>query len=420
MTKLLKAGGNIRWGILSLLFCCTVLNYIDRQVISILKPTIGEDIGWSEMDYANIIFYFQVAYAIGYVSLGRFIDLAGTKKGLFACVLVWSLACAGHGLARTVMGFGIARFFLGFGESGNYTGCIKATRAWFPAKERALAIGIYNGATNIGAMTAPFLVPWLTIMWGWQSAFYVTGAVGVIWVAAWWIFYHEVNDHPTVSEQEKAYIHQDPPDNVASEKISYLRLLSKRTTWAYAICNLLSAPIFWLYLFWLPDFLFKTHGVKLMDLGLPLFAIYMSASIGSILGGWISSQFIARGMDVKKARKLTMLITLIFISPIAFAPQIESLWGCTAIICVAIGAHQAWTANIWSLVPDSTPGHAVGGVFGFGGMVGALGGMVVAKVVGTVLTVTGSYYVIFLGVPFVYLCGLLALQILLPKKMEQF
>lgn len=410
--------GRTRWVILGLLFFATALNYIDRQVIGLLKPTLADELHWSEMDYANIVFYFQMAYAIGYVTVGRFIDVVGNKRGFAACVAAWSLACAAHGLARSVSGFSGARFALGLFEPGNFVGCLKAVRMWFPKSERAFAIGVYNSGTNIGAMTAPFLIPWVTVAWGWQWAFYLTGGLGLVWLALWSIFYQNVDAHPFLAESERAHI-QSEPEPPAQPAVPYAQILRLRTTWAFGIGNLLPMTIFWFYLFWLPDFLAKTHGVKLMGLGLPLMAIYVAASVGSIAGGSLSSWLINRGVAVLNARKLAMLATVVFILPIMIAPQVSSLWGCTAIICLAVGAHQGWTANMWSLVTDALPERAVGSVYGIGGMLGSIAGMGVAKAVGFVLEATGSYYALFICIPLIYCVSLVILQLFMPRQPER-
>jgi ACS family hexuronate transporter-like MFS transporter len=408
--------GHTRWVMLSLLFFATVINYIDRQVVGILKPTIAADLGWSEMDYANIVFYFQMAYAIGYVFMGRLMDVSGVRRGYSLAVLLWSLAAIAHGFVRSVFGFAVARFALGLGESGNYPACIKTTRTWFPASERALATGIFNAGTNVGAMVTPFLVPWLTIRFGWPAAFFTTGALGFAWLVAWWLLYQDPERHPRVSAAERAYIRRDPEPPAV--KVPYHRLLRWRTTWAYALANVLSAPIWWFYLFWLPDFLSKTHGLNITGIGLPLVVIYLMTDAGSVAGGALSSALIARGINTLAARKLAMLVCLLLIVPVILAPSLSSLWGATLIIGLAASAHQGWTANIWTLVTDALPRPAVSSVFGFGGMVGAVGGMVIAKVAGYVLETTGSYVVLFLMIPACYALGLLLLHIIMPRRPE--
>lgn len=410
--------GNKRWIILVLLFFATALNYIDRQIISILKPTLSAEFDWSEIDYANIVFSFQLAYTIGYACIGRFMDVFGNKKGFFLCVLVWSAACAAHGLVRSISGFITARFFLGLAEPGNWTGCLKAVRMWFPKSERGFAIGVYNAAANVGAMIAPFVITWLTITWGWPAAFIVPGVLGFIWVVAWGRFYHSVDDHPTLSEQERNHIRSEP-EPAAAPKASYSAILRLSTTWAFSIGNLVPTTVFWFYLFWLPDFLVKSYGIQLADLGWLLLIIYAGASVGSLGGGSLSSWFITRGMNVVSARKLVMLLAILFILPISAAPYAGSLLGCTAIITVAIAAHQSWTVNIWSLVTDNLPEHVVGSVFGLGGMLTSIAGMVLAKVVGHVLQGPGGYQSIFVSIPLIYLVSLLLLHLLMPKQPER-
>lgn len=415
--KSFKGFGSVRWGILILLFFATMLNYIDRQVIGLLKPTLSTALHWSEVDYANIVFFFQIAYAVGYVFTGRLTDKIGTKKGFFTCVGFWSLAAVLHGAARSVFSFSAARAALGFFEPGNFVCSLKSARMWFPKSERAFAIGVYNAGTNVGAMTAPFLVPWIVIKFGWQWAFFITGGLGFIWLIFWKIFYHNLNEHPTVSAKERAHIQAEPEPVV--EKTPWSQVLKLRTTWAFGIGNMMPMAVFWFYLFWLPDFLSKTHGVKLMALGLPLMAIYISADIGSIVGGSLSSWFIKRGMAVLAARKLAMLVMLVFILPTMLAPQIGPLWGCVLIVCLAIGAHQGWTANMWSLVTDSLPERAVGSVFGIAGMLGSVAGACFAEIVGYVLKAThGNYYTLFIGIPCVYCIALLILHLFLPKEPE--
>ncbi len=394
-----------------------MINYIDRQVIGILKPVLSNELGWSEIDYANIIFYFQMAYAVGFIVMGRVLDIVGIKRTLILSVVIWSAAACAHGLFRSVSGFAAARFALGFGEGGGYPAGIKATRAWFPASERALATGIFNAGTLAGSMVTPFLVPWLTVWLGWPAAFFWTGALGFVWLIFWWAMYRAPEHHRHLSRAELSYIQSDAEP--AAAKIPYLRLLRYRTAWAYAFANLLYSPIWWFYLFWVPDFLFKTHGLKATALGPPLFVIYLMADIGSIGGGAISSAMIKRGMRPLKARKLTMLLLLLLcIAPVGFAPLVSNLWVATLIIGFAAAAHQGWTSNIWPLISDSVPLNAVGSVMGFGGMIGALGGMVVAQVTGHVLQNTGSYVLLFMSIPGCYAAALLLLHIIMPQRPE--
>ena len=405
--------GRTRWVMLGLLFFATTINYVDRQVIGILKPTLSHDLGWNDLDYANIVFWFQLAYAIGYIGVGRIVDLIGVRRGYGLAVLVWSIAAAAHGLARSAFGFGVARFALGIGEGGNFPACIKAVRAWFPASERALAAGIFNAGTNVGALITPFLVPWLTLTYGWPVAFYVTGALGLAWLVAWWALYRNPEEHGRVSAAELAYIRRDPEPQTAP--MPYRVLLRQRATWAYAAVQFLTSPVWWFYLFWLPDFLHRSHGLDLAALGPPLVVIYLLTDVGSILGGWLSSVLIARGVAVLAARKLTMFVCAVCIVPIVFAPQVEGLWSATLLVALAASAHQAWAANMFTLPSDTMPRSAVSSMAGFGGAIGALGGMGIAQLAGSVLQATGSYAVLFGMVPGAYFLALLLLHLLLPR-----
>jgi ACS family hexuronate transporter-like MFS transporter len=405
--------GYARWGICALLFLGCTINYVDRQVIGILKPTLAKELNWSEVDYANIVFFFQLAYAVGYVGTGRLLDLIGVRLGYGLAVLVWSIAAVAHGLATTVAGFAGARFALGIGEAANFPACFKAVRNWFPAKERALATGIYNAGTNVGALAAPILVPWLTLSYGWPVAFYATGALGFLWIAAWWTFYRNPADHAAVSADELAYIGRDQQES-AGMRVPYRDVLTWRATWAYAVVQFLTSPVWWFYLFWLPDFLNKAHGLNIVALGPPLVTIYLMTDAGSVAGGWLSSKLIAGGMEVLKARKLAMLICAIFVLPVVLAGQAESLWAATLLIGLAAAAHQAWAANMFTLPADTVPRDAIGSVAGIGGTAGAVGGMFMAQFVGYVLQVTGSYLVLFAIIPAAYFLGLLLLQVLLP------
>jgi ACS family hexuronate transporter-like MFS transporter len=406
--------GVTRWGMCALLFFATTINYIDRQVIGILKPTLGKELRWDDNDYANVVFAFQLAYAIGYVGMGRLVDRIGVRRGYGLAVVLWSVAAAAHGLARSLSGFAAARFALGIGEAANFPACIKAVRDWFPAEERALAAGVFNAGTNVGALATPLLVPWLALRYGWPAAFYVTGALGLLWLLAWWAFYHDPEDHPRLSEAERAYIQRAPEPPAA--KVPYRELLAHRATWAYAAGKFLTDPVWWFYLFWLPDFLNRRHGLDLATLGPPLVVIYLMTDVGSIAGGWLSSWLIARGMGVLTARKLAMLACALLIVPVVLAAQVKDLWAATLLVGLAASAHQAWASNLFTLPSDTMPRHAVGSVAGFGGMIGAVGGMGVAKLAGYVLHATGGNYVpLFCMAPGAYFLALLLLHLLLPR-----
>ncbi|HAP35718.1 MAG TPA: MFS transporter [Bacteroidetes bacterium] len=405
--------GKYRWAIVALLFFATTINYIDRQIIGILKPTLAHDMNWSEIDYSNIVLSFQFAYAIGLLFIGRVMDWLGTKKGFSLAIIFWSFAAMAHALARSVTGFAAARFALGLGEAGNFPAAIKTIAEWFPKKERAFATGIFNAGSNVGAVVAPIVVPWITIMYGWQEAFIITGLIGFIWLGFWWLLYDHPNEHPKVTKEELAYIQSDPPD--AAAKIKWRKLFPHRQTWAFAIGKFMTDPIWWVYLFWVPDFLNKSHGITLLTVGLPLVVIYLVADIGSIGGGWLSSHFIKKGWTINKARKITMLICAISVVPIMFASVVSNVWAAVALVSLAAAAHQGWSANIFTLASDMFPRRAVGSVVGIGGMAGAVGGMVIAKVVGYVLEWTGSYLIVFIIAGSMYLIALLIIHLLVPK-----
>lgn len=410
------AGGYYRWTICALLFFATTINYIDRQIIGILKGTLSSELGWSEIDYSNIVLAFQLAYAIGLLLVGRMMDWLGTKKGYSLAVVFWSIAAMAHALARSVFGFAAARFALGLGEAGNFPAAIKTVAEWFPKKERALATGIFNAGSNVGAIVAPLVVPWITIMYGWQEAFIVTGAIGFIWVVFWWILYHKPHEHPKLSKQELAHIMSDPAEPAA--KIKWRKLFPHRQTWAFAIGKFMTDPIWWLYLFWVPDFLHKYHGIDLKSIGLPLVVIYLIADVGSIGGGWISSALIKRGWSVNAGRKTAMLICALAVVPIILASQVKDMWLAVGLIGLAAAAHQGWSANLFTTVSDMFPRRVVASVVGIGGMLGAIGGMFIAKVVGYILEWTQSYFIIFIMAGSMYLLALLVIHILVPKLQQ--
>ena len=405
--------GRFRWVVCGLLFVATTINYVDRQVIGILKPTLQGQMGWSEIDYGNIVFAFQLAYAVGLVLAGRMMDRLGTRTGFSLAIVVWSFAAMAHAWARSVAGFMAARLALGLGESGNFPASIKTVAEWFPRKERALATGIFNAGTNIGAVVAPLVVPWLTLRYGWPWAFIATGAVGFLWLALWLGLYARPEDHPRVSSEEVAYIRSDPPDPAG--QVSWLRLLEYRQTWAFALGKFMTDPVWWLYLFWMPDLLHRNYGLNLTNIGLPLVVIYLVADVGSIGGGWLSSSLIKRGWSVNAGRKTAMLICALCVVPIVFASRASSLWVAVALVGLATSAHQGWSANIFTTASDMFPRRAVGSVVGIGGMAGAVGGMLIAKVTGYVLQWTGSYVVIFFVAGSVYLLALGLIQLLVPN-----
>lgn len=407
-----KAGSH-RWAICGLLFAATAINYIDRQMIGVLKPVLQAEFRWSEIDYADIVFWFQAAYALGYVTFGRFIDVVGARLGYAVSFTLWTLAHMAHGLTHGIAQFALARFALGLGESGSFPAGLKAVAEWFPQKERSFAIGIFNAGANVGAIVTPLLVPAITLAYGWRMAFIATGAFSFIWLAAWLVFYRRPERSRRVSRAELDYIRSDAADNL--ERIAWKRLLTVRETWAYAGAKFLTDPIWWMFLFWLPDFLGKRHGLDLKSFGPPLVAIYVLSDVGSVLGGWASSRLLRRGVAPNIARKMTMLVCAVAVTPIFFGQYIEHLWLAVAVIGLATAAHQAFSANLLTLPSDLFPRAAVASVAGIGGTAGAIGGMMMAKYAGYVLDAFGTYTPIFAVAGCAYLLALLLIHLLSPK-----
>lgn len=382
--------GKYRWMICALLFFATTINYIDRQVLGILATddVFKAEIGWNEAEYGFVNTAFQAAYAIGLLVVGGLMDKFGTRKGFSLAIIFWSVAAMGHSLARSAFGFGVARFTLGLGEAGNFPAAIKTVAEWFPKKERAFATGIFNSGSNVGAILAPLSVPFIAVNYGWQWAFIITGALGFIWLIFWLAVYRKPEEHPKLSKAELAYIQSDnePP----LPKIAWARLLPHRQTWAFAIGKFLTDPIWWVYLFWLPKFLNTKFGLNILQLGLPLIVIYVIADVGSIGGGWLSSNLIKRGWSVNAARKTTMLVCALLVLPIVYASVTDNLWVSVILIGIAAAAHQGWSANIFTFASDMFPKQAVGSVVGIGGMAGSIGGMIIASTVGLILEGTKS------------------------------
>jgi MFS transporter, ACS family, hexuronate transporter len=426
--------GYIRWIVCGLLFFAATINYIDRQVISILKQPLQDQFHWSEIDYSNIVFTFQLAYAIGFVFAGRFIDRVGTKVGFTIAILLWTAAAIGHASATTVgpvvaqvlsfaglgystsvSGFMAMRLVLGLGESGNFPAAIKTVAEWFPRRERALATGIFNSGTNIGALITPMVVPWITLTYGWPWAFISTGLLGFLWLVAWLAFYAPPERHATVGPAELAFIRSDPPET-STASMPWSRVVGHRQAWAFAVGKFLTDPVWWLYLFWIPDFFGKNYGLDLKTIGPPVFLVYLMADVGSIGGGWISSGLLARGWSVNAARKAAMLMCALAVVPIVFASSVHNLWLAASIIGLAAAAHQGWSCNLFTLTSDMFPRSAVGAVVGFGGMTGAVGGMLVSKAVGYVLQATNSNYLIVFGIAgCMYLVALAIIHLLVPR-----
>jgi ACS family hexuronate transporter-like MFS transporter len=409
--------GRYRWMICALLFSATAINYIDRQTIGVLKPTLQAELKWTESSYADIVFWFQAAYAIGYLGFGPIIDRIGARLGYAIAFSVWTLAHIAHGFVHTITQFALARFTLGLGESGGFPSSLKAVSEWFPQKERALAVGVFNAGSNIGAIVTPLVVPAITLAWGWRAAFVVTGAATFVWLIAWLMMYRSPALHPKVSASELAFIRagDDAATAMTSASVSWVKLLKLRATWAYALGKFLTDPIWWLYLFWLPDFLSKRYNLDLKSFGPPLVAIYVLSDIGSVVGGWGSSKLMKAGRTANVARKTTMLICAVAVTPIVFAQFVSHLWIAVAIIGLATAAHQAWSANLMTLPSDLFPRIAVGSAVGIGGMAGAVGGMLMSKYNGYILDVFGSYQPIFALAGGAYIVGIAVIHFLSPR-----
>jgi MFS transporter, ACS family, hexuronate transporter len=435
-----EAVGKYRWTICALIFFATTINYLDRAVISLLKTNLEQEFAWTETDYSNIVIAFQLSYAIGMIFVGRFIDKVGTKIGYAVSLILWSLAAIGHAAVRSTLGFVIARAALGVSEAGNFPAAIKTTAEWFPKRERALATGIFNSGSNVGAILAPLTVPFIAATWGWQWAFIITGAIGFIWLIFWFIFYEVPAKQKRLSQKEYDYIHSDldevettpltTPDitaNIEPEKeknISWFRLLAFNQTWAFVIGKFLTDPIWWFYLFWLPAFLTAEYGISGTGVALPVALVYTMATVGSIAGGWLPLHFIRKNWPVFRARKTSMLIYAFFVVPVIFAQLLGSInmWLAVIIIGLAASAHQAWSANIFTTVSDMFPKRTVASVTGIGGMAGGIGGILIARLAGKLFDhykaldqIETGYYIMFFICGSAYLLAWMIMHFLVPK-----
>jgi MFS transporter, ACS family, hexuronate transporter len=407
------AGSQFRWVICALLFFATTINYVDRGVLGVLAPELQKTLGWTDTQYGDINAAFTLAYALGFLLFGRFVDRVGTKVGYAVALVVWSLAATAHALASSALGFGIARFFLGLGEAGNFPSAIKTTAEWFPRRERALATGIFNAGSNIGAVLAPLVVPVLALRWGWQSAFIATGLVGIVWVAFWLPLYNRPEEHPRVSPAELAWIQSDKPE--PENPIPWLELLPHRQTWAFATGKFLTDAIWWFYLFWSPKFFADRFGVDLKKIGPPLIVIYLLADVGSVSGGWLSSWLLKRGWTTNAARKTALLVCALAVVPVAAAPIVSDMWSAVLLISLAAAAHQGFSANLFTLTSDMFPRRAVGSVVGIGGTAGAVGGILMQLASGRIKELTGSYLIMFLIAASVYVLSVLLIHALAPR-----
>ncbi|MBR1428000.1 MAG: MFS transporter [Prevotella sp.] len=413
---------NGRWIVVGLLFFATTINYIDRQVIGLLKPYIQDDLHWSETDYGYIVTAFQIAYAIGMLACGRLLDKVGSKLGYSIAIIVWSLGAVLHAAVRSVMGFGVARAVLGLGEAGNFPAAVKTIAEWFPKKDRAYATGLFNSGSTIGAIIAPIIVVGITLQWGWRWAFIITGLLGFIWVIAWWLVYKSPHENPKVNAAELAYIQSDEEkedeeaEQAQGNKVTWKRLFQFKQTYAIVFSRFVTDWVWWFFLFWTPDFLNKTHGVDLKATVLPLIIIYFMSSIGGIYGGAVSSRFIKAGKSIDFARKTTILIFALLVLPLNAVPYIHNIWIVVLIIGLATSTHQAWASNIFTIVSDVYPKHVVASMTGISSVGGAIGGALASSFVGFILEWTGSYATIFMIASCMYLLAWLTLKLFVPVK----
>lgn len=410
---------NVRWTIVALLFFATTINYIDRQVIGLLKPFIEDDLHWDDADYGYIVTAFQIAYAIGMIISGRLLDKFGTRIGYFFTILIWSIGATLHSVVRSVFGFGVVRAVLGLGEAGNFPAAVKTISEWFPKKDRAFATGIFNSGSTIGAIVAPIIVVSVTMSLGWKWAFIITGSLGLVWILFWLIFYRDPEKNRRVSVSELSYIRSDDESDVENEDgakgLSWGRLLRYRQTYAICFSRFVTDWVWWFFLFWMPDFLNKSQHVDIKASVLPLIVIYSMASLGGIFGGALSSGFIKSGRSVDFSRKTAILICAVMVLPLIFTSMISSLWVVVVLIGLAAAAHQGWASNIYTIVSDIYPKNAVGTMIGLSGFTGAIGGALSASFVGLVLKFSGSYTLIFSIASSMYLVAWLTLKLFIPR-----
>jgi ACS family hexuronate transporter-like MFS transporter len=414
--------GHVRWFICGLLFYATTVNYMDRVVLGLLKTTISHDLHWTDNDYGTITAIFQFGYALMLPIAGRLIDWLGLRIGYALAVLIWGLSSMSHAFAGNLFQFSLARLGLGLGEAANFPAAIKTVADWFPRQERALATGVFNSGTNVGALIAPLIVPFVVAKFGWHSAFLVTGSFSLSWIAVWLLFYREPEKNPRLSPAELAFIRSGSAKESAG-KIRYRALLVKRASWAFLIAKFCTDPVWWFYLFWIPGFLQSKYHIDLLHTGPPLVAIYLAADAGSVGGGWLSSALLKRGWEVTRARKTAMLVFAMAVLAIAFVPFAAGhLWLTVTLIGIAAGSHQGWSANLFTIVSDCFPRKTIGSVVGLGGLGGAVGGIIVSKAIGIWLDLSHqSYAPLFVIAGSMYLFSLLVVHLLLPRfKQETF
>lgn len=411
--------GNVRWTVCAMLFAATSINYMDRQVISILKPTLEHSIGMTELDYGYIVDAFQVAYAVGLLVAGRLVDKIGTRIGYMVVMVVWSLSAMGHALAHTVLEFGVARFCLGMGESGNFPAALKTVAEWFPQSERSLASGLFNSGANLGAILAPLIVPWMALRLGWHAAFLTTGGFSALWILWWFKQYRKTADHPALTDAERRYINQGTAVET-DPSVPWRSLLGYRQTWAFSAAKFLTDPVWWFYLFWLPSYFSARFHLNLAHLGLPLIIVYCASSVGSIGGGWLPTPFRKMGISVTNARLAAMLFCSCAVVPIFLTNYLNSEWAAIALLGLAAAAHQGWSANLITTPSDMFPRSAVGSVTGIGFMAGSAGAALLATYAGYVLQLTHSYASLFVIASGAYLLALTIVVLLAPglKKVK--
>jgi MFS transporter, ACS family, hexuronate transporter len=413
-----KRPTRFRWIILSLLFVATTILYIDRSALGILAPELQKSIGWSEEQYGIINSVFMMAYAMCFIIMGTLIDKIGTRKGYLVSIGIWSIATLGHALARSWVGFAVARFGLAVGQSGNFPSAIKAVAEWFPKKDRALAVGIFNGGSNMGTILSPLIIPPLVLSFNdWRVGFLWTFPISIIWVLLWLKYFGKPEQSPHVSAEELQYINADSAENENVEKVGWKDILPHRGTWAIAVAKFMADPIWWFYLFWGAKFLNEKFGLNLKEIGLPFFTIYLASWGLGIFLGWLSSKFMRMGFSLNQGRKFSLLACALFAVPVVLVPHTENMWLAVGLIALAAGGHCGWSANVFSLMSDIFPKKAVGSVAGFGGFSGAIGGAIVAFSVGKILQNIGvdGYALPFAVAGCGYLMALLIVHLLVPK-----
>lgn len=408
------AATRFRWVILSLLFFATTVNYLDRIVFSVLIPTIRQDLHLNDIDYGNINGAFQLAYTLGFLFMGKFIDWAGTKVGYLVAIVWWSIAAALHALAGTGAALGAWRFLLGLGESGNFPSAIKSVAEWFPKKDRAFATGIFNAGTNVAATIGPPIIIAMAAAYGWRAAFLITSGLGVLWVPLWWLLYDRPERHRSVNPEELAYIRSDPGRD-REGAVGWLAALRYKETWGFAAGKFLTDPVWWFYLIWLPPYLYDVRKFNLKEIGWALPVIYLAADVGSIGGGWISGYLIRRGWAGGKARKTAMALAA-FCMPVAVtAVFVQNPLIAIALVSLATSAHQGWSANLFTTTSDVFPSNAVASVVGIGGCAGGIGGFLFSAVIpGYVITYWG-YVPVFILMGILHPLALLLVHVLMGR-----